>query len=161
MEVWALEAYGAAYTLQEMLTVKSDDVNGRTKMYKNIVDGNHQMEAGMLGILQRARQGNPFARASTLSWSRKECHTHARLASSSFRRTPRSESREFPTAIRIALTSPDMIKSWSYGEVQEAQTINYRTFKPERDGLFCAKIFGPVEGLRVPVRQVQAPQAPR
>jgi DNA-directed RNA polymerase subunit beta len=47
MEVWALEAYGAAYTLQEMLTVKSDDVNGRTKMYKNIVDGNHQMEPGM------------------------------------------------------------------------------------------------------------------
>ncbi|MGP1956716.1 MAG: DNA-directed RNA polymerase subunit beta [Arsenophonus sp. NC-PE1-MAG3] len=47
MEVWALEAYGAAYILQEMLTVKSDDVNGRTKMYKNIVDGNHQMEAGM------------------------------------------------------------------------------------------------------------------
>ncbi|HAO31716.1 MAG TPA: DNA-directed RNA polymerase subunit beta, partial [Candidatus Competibacteraceae bacterium] len=47
MEVWALEAYGAAYTLQEMLTVKSDDVNGRTKVYKNIVDGNHRMEAGM------------------------------------------------------------------------------------------------------------------
>ncbi|WP_369600936.1 DNA-directed RNA polymerase subunit beta [Hahella sp. SMD15-11] len=47
MEVWALEAYGAAYTLQEMLTVKSDDVAGRTKMYKNIVDGNHQMEPGM------------------------------------------------------------------------------------------------------------------
>ncbi|MGL1066106.1 DNA-directed RNA polymerase subunit beta [Vibrio vulnificus] len=47
MEVWALEAYGAAYTLQEMLTVKSDDVNGRTKMYKNIVDGNHAMEPGM------------------------------------------------------------------------------------------------------------------
>ncbi|MEM7543286.1 MAG: DNA-directed RNA polymerase subunit beta, partial [Pseudomonadota bacterium] len=47
MEVWALEAYGAAYTLQEMLTVKSDDVNGRTKMYKNIVDGDHKMEAGM------------------------------------------------------------------------------------------------------------------
>jgi len=47
MEVWALEAYGAAYTLQEMLTVKSDDVTGRTRMYKNIVDGNHQMDAGM------------------------------------------------------------------------------------------------------------------
>jgi DNA-directed RNA polymerase subunit beta len=47
MEVWALEAYGAAYTLQEMLTVKSDDVAGRTKMYKNIVDGDHQMEPGM------------------------------------------------------------------------------------------------------------------
>lgn len=47
MEVWALEAYGAAYTLQEMLTVKSDDVNGRTKMYKNIVDGTHYMEPGI------------------------------------------------------------------------------------------------------------------
>jgi DNA-directed RNA polymerase subunit beta len=47
MEVWALEAYGAAYTLQEMLTVKSDDVNGRTRMYKNIVDGDHRMEPGM------------------------------------------------------------------------------------------------------------------
>ena len=47
MEVWALEAYGAAYTLQEMLTVKSDDVNGRTRIYKNIVDGDHRMEPGM------------------------------------------------------------------------------------------------------------------
>ena len=47
MEVWALEAYGAAYTLQEMLTVKSDDVAGRTKMYKNIVDGDLKMEPGM------------------------------------------------------------------------------------------------------------------
>jgi DNA-directed RNA polymerase subunit beta len=47
MEVWALEAYGAAYTLQEMLTVKSDDVQGRTKMYKNIVAGEHEMDAGM------------------------------------------------------------------------------------------------------------------
>ena len=47
MEVWALEAYGASYTLQEMLTVKSDDVSGRNKMYKNIVDGDHRMEAGM------------------------------------------------------------------------------------------------------------------
>jgi DNA-directed RNA polymerase subunit beta len=47
MEVWALEAYGAAYTLQEMLTVKSDDVTGRTKMYKNIVDGDHRMDAGI------------------------------------------------------------------------------------------------------------------
>ena len=47
MEVWALEAYGAAFTLQEMLTVKSDDLNGRTRMYKNIVDGNEYMEPGM------------------------------------------------------------------------------------------------------------------
>ena len=47
MEVWALEAYGAAYTLQEMLTVKSDDINGRTKVYENIVKGDHKIEAGM------------------------------------------------------------------------------------------------------------------
>jgi len=47
MEVWALEAYGASHTLQEMLTVKSDDVQGRTRMYKNIVDGTHAMNAGM------------------------------------------------------------------------------------------------------------------
>ena len=48
-------------------------------------------------------------------------------------------------AIRIALASPEMIRSWSYGEVKKPETINYRTFKPERDGLFCAKIFGPVK----------------
>ncbi len=48
-------------------------------------------------------------------------------------------------SIKIGLASPDMIKSWSYGEVKKPETINYRTFKPERDGLFCAKIFGPVK----------------
>ncbi len=47
-------------------------------------------------------------------------------------------------AIRIGLTSPGMVRSWSFGEVKKPETINYRTFKPERDGLFCAKIFGPV-----------------
>src|SRR5574343_638179 len=46
--------------------------------------------------------------------------------------------------IRIGLASPDMIRSWSYGEVKKPKTINYRTFKPARDGLFCAKIFGPI-----------------
>ena len=58
MEVWALEAYGAAYTLQEMLTVKSDDVAGRTKVYEAIVRGDDAFEAGVPGELQRARQGN-------------------------------------------------------------------------------------------------------
>ena len=48
-------------------------------------------------------------------------------------------------AIHIGLASPDMIRSWSYGEVKKPETINYRTFKPERDGLFCAKIFGPIK----------------
>src|SRR5271165_2197846 len=47
-------------------------------------------------------------------------------------------------AIRISLASPEKIRSWSHGEVTKPETINYRTFKPERDGLFCARIFGPV-----------------
>ena len=70
MEVWALEAYGAAYTLREMLTVKSDDVNGRTKMYKNIVDGDFKMEPGMpesFNVLVK-KKFDPWA--STLSWKR-------------------------------------------------------------------------------------------
>ncbi len=54
------------------------------------------------------------------------------------------DSAEFD-AIRISLASPDKIRSWSYGEVKKPETINYRTFKPERDGLFCAKIFGPTK----------------
>ncbi len=57
---------------------------------------------------------------------------------------PQGHNDDFD-AIRIGLASPDMIRSWSYGEVKKPETINYRTFKPERDGLFCAKIFGPVK----------------
>ena len=48
------------------------------------------------------------------------------------------------SAVKISLASAEKIRSWSYGEVKKPETINYRTFKPERDGLFCAKIFGPV-----------------
>jgi DNA-directed RNA polymerase subunit beta' len=55
-----------------------------------------------------------------------------------------SQPQEFDF-IRIGLASPDMIRSWSFGEVKKPETINYRTFKPERDGLFCAKIFGPIK----------------
>lgn len=55
-----------------------------------------------------------------------------------------NQQQEFDV-IRIALASPDMIRSWSFGEVRKPETINYRTFKPERDGLFCAKIFGPIK----------------
>jgi len=55
-----------------------------------------------------------------------------------------NHNKEFDS-IRIGLASPEMIRSWSYGEVKKPETINYRTFKPERDGLFCAKIFGPIK----------------
>ncbi len=57
MEVWALEAYGAAHTLQEILTVKSDDVNGRSRVYEAIVKGQNLPEPGIPGVLQRAREG--------------------------------------------------------------------------------------------------------
>jgi len=57
---------------------------------------------------------------------------------------PQGHNDDFD-AIRIGLASPDLVRSWSYGEVKKPETINYRTFKPERDGLFCAKIFGPVK----------------
>ena len=50
---------------------------------------------------------------------------------------------------RIALASPNNIRGWSFGEIKKPETINYRTFKPERDGLFCARIFGSDQGLRV------------
>ncbi|MBN9508186.1 MAG: hypothetical protein J0I21_03610, partial [Alphaproteobacteria bacterium] len=47
--------------------------------------------------------------------------------------------------IKISIASPEQIRSWSYGEIKKPETINYRTFKPERDGLFCARIFGPIK----------------
>ena len=47
--------------------------------------------------------------------------------------------------IKITLASPEKIKSWSFGEIKKPETINYRTFKPEKDGLFCARIFGPIK----------------
>ena len=64
-------------------------------------------------------------------------------------------------AIKIRLASPEKIRSWSHGEVTKPETINYRTFKPERDGLFCAQDLRPDHRLGVPVRQVQAHEAPR
>ena len=157
MEVWALEAYGAAYTLQEMLTVKSDDVNGRKQMYKTIVDGNHEMEAGMpesfnvlvkeirsLGINMELEEesdegGRDAAPARTQP---DELRRPMKDLLKLFNQQRRSMNFD---SIKIGLASPDLIRSWSFGEVKKPETINYRTFKPERDGLFCAKIFGPVK----------------
>ena len=65
-----------------------------------------------------------------------------RTAFSSFRQADRRSRTS--TRSRSRLASPEKIRSWSYGEVTKPETINYRTFKPERDGLFCAKIFGPI-----------------
>ncbi|MFZ2018324.1 MAG: hypothetical protein WAU90_06575, partial [Methyloceanibacter sp.] len=58
--------------------------------------------------------------------------------------SPQVQQQNFDQ-IRIGIASPEKILSWSYGEIKKPETINYRTFKPERDGLFCARIFGPVK----------------
>ena len=71
-----------------------------------------------------------------------------------------TQEEEFD-AIKTGLASPEKIRSWSYGEVKKPETINYRTFKPERDGLFLRQDLRAGEGLRVPVRQVQATEASR
>ena len=61
------------------------------------------------------------------------------------------ENKEFDS-IKIGLASPDQIRAWSYGEVKKPETINYRTLKPERDGLFCERIFGPTKDWECPLR---------
>ena len=58
-------------------------------------------------------------------------------------------------ALKIGIASPDKIREWSYGEVKKPETINYRTLRPERDGLFCEKIFGPTKILNVPVESIK------
>ena len=180
MEVWALEAYGAAYTLQEMLTVKSDDVSGRTKVYEAIVRDQDNFEAGIpesfnvlvkelksLGLnVDLENRGRPDAAPPTCKCAAQAAprgpHPLA-LARRPFAgaagcdRTRDRRMNELMKIlgqtgqamtfdqIKISIASPEQIRSWSYGEIKKPETINYRTFKPERDGLFCARIFGPIK----------------
>ena len=154
MEVWAMEAYGAAYSLQEFLTVKSDDVAGRTRMYERIVKGNNVLEAGLAGIVQGAdqRAAEPWSGCAAFRGQPKS----EKAAANAFQRRSKflEELYSFFTkpkdpssynAVKISLASPEKIREWSHGEVKKPETINYRTFKPERDGLFCSKIFGPIK----------------
>ena len=192
MEVWALEAYGAAYTLQEMLTVKSDDVAGRTKVYESIVRGDDTFESGIpesfnvlvkemrsLGLnveLTSTEEGRAAARPRRPNRSAKHSlaaraltqraasilfvpwQGRPSLAIASAGPSPGDSMNQEvmnlfnpvvqPQAfdqIQIAIASPEKILSWSFGEIKKPETINYRTFKPERDGLFCARIFGPIK----------------
>ena len=77
-----------------------------------------------------------------------------------FPRTRDQGSADFDF-IQIKIASPEEIRSWSFGEVTKPETINYRSFKPERDGLFCERIFGPVKDWECPLRKVQADPFPR
>ena len=131
MEVWALEAYGAAYTLQELLTVKSDDVEGRTRIYEAIVKGNNTLRPGTpesFNVLVKELQGLGL----NVNLERKKTIDDIFTGSRA----------EFD-AISVGIVSPEVVRSWSKGEVKKPETINYRTFKPEKDGLFCERIFGP------------------
>ena len=169
MEVWALEAYGAAHILQELLTAKSDDVYGRAKIYEAIVKGEAAHEPGVpesFNVLvprtseplsgcgtDQETEGRPGGRNPEI----KNYHWALERFTDSLPAFPLKEDplyRSSPydrvspvvdfDSIRISLASPEKIRSWSHGQVTKPETINYRTFKPEREGLFCARIFGPV-----------------
>ena len=136
MEVWALEAYGAAHTLKEMLTIKSDDVSGRREAYEAITKG-HQIGDSAIPetfyVLTKELQSlaldvNVYG----------ENQDEPLIIGENEKERPKDFS-----SFQIVLASPDKIRSWSRGEVKKPETINYRTLKPERDGLFCTKIFGP------------------
>ena len=236
MEVWALEAYGAAYTLQEMLTIKSDDTVGRVKAYEAIVKGENIAEPSIpesfkvllkemqslaldvnvvseegqraemrdedddllraaeeLGIdlsgrARRRRRAPPTTRPTAEADDdetddrhrrrhgrrargdrhrrrrrrrhRHRGHRHPRGRHDGGRGVGRAAApRPLPLqrrrntlidinnfdAIEIGLASSKQIRGWSSGEVTKPETINYRTLKPEKDGLFCERIFGPTK----------------
>ncbi|MFH1026163.1 MAG: DNA-directed RNA polymerase subunit beta/beta', partial [Nitrospirota bacterium] len=132
MEVWALEAYGAAYTLQELLTVKSDDVIGRTRIYETIVKGENALQPG-----------TPESFNVLIKELQSLC-LDVRLERAKRDKLLPDDLNTFD-AVSIKLASPEVIRSWSKGEVKKPETINYRTLKPEKDGLFCEKIFGPTK----------------
>ena len=138
MEVWALEAYGASYTLQEILTVKSDDVAGRTKVYETIVKGNNNFESGV------PESFNVLVKEIKALGLNIELIKMEKNITKNFDNQNLAQENNFDS-IKITLASPEKIKSWSYGEIKKPETINYRTFRPEKDGLFCSRIFGPVK----------------
>ena len=140
MEVWALQAYGAAHVLQEMLTVKSDDVMGRTRMYKNIIDNNLTVEASTPEVFNVM-----VKEVRSLALDIHFDHEEVNKVIDIFDFTGDEDEKVENDSLSINILSPEKIKAMSYGEVKKPETINYRTFKPERDGLFCAKIFGPMK----------------
>ncbi|BCD50045.1 DNA-directed RNA polymerase subunit beta/beta' [Helicobacter suis] len=141
MEVWALEAYGAAHTLKEMLTVKSDDIKGRENAYRAIARGEHVGESEIpetFYVLTKELQ----SLALDVNIFNEEVDEFGMPKPIVIKEDDRP--KDF-NSFQLTLASPDKIREWSYGEVKKSETINYRTLKPERDGLFCMKIFGPTK----------------
>ena len=144
MECWALQAYGAAYNLREMLTIKSDDINGRLEAYNKMVRDDYVFEPSIpesLNVLIK------MLSALGLDLSFVNCNDaidNNDVYTSNIYDLLNKKNINFD-ALQISILSPEKIKSASYGEIKKADTINYKTGKPEMDGLFCAKIFGPVK----------------
>ncbi|WP_104686651.1 DNA-directed RNA polymerase subunit beta/beta' [Helicobacter felis] len=141
MEVWALESYGAAHTLKEMLTIKSDDIKGRENAYKAVARGEHVGESEIpetFYVLTKELQSLGLE-VSIFGDEVDEFGAPKPIAIKEDERP-----KDF-SSFQLTLASPDKIREWSYGEVKKPETINYRTLKPERDGLFCMKIFGPTK----------------
>ncbi|RDU61245.1 DNA-directed RNA polymerase subunit beta/beta' [Helicobacter sp. MIT 14-3879] len=142
MEVWALEAYGAAHTLKEMLTIKSDDVNGRKEAYEAITKGFPVGDSAIpetFYVLTKELQ----SLALDVNVYGDEIDENGTSKPLIVSENEKERPKDF-SAFQLVLASPEKIRSWSRGEVKKPETINYRTLKPERDGLFCTKIFGPV-----------------
>lgn len=155
MEVWALEAHRASHTLQEMLTIKSDDIVGRAQAFGAIVKGEPIPEAKVpesfkvlirelnsLGLavniegvsVAEKAEGFPEGEGESKENNRKSIDPLLQL-----------KNLEDVTSLQIKLASPEDIRAWSQGEVTKPETINYRTLKPEKDGLFDERIFGPTK----------------
>ncbi len=154
MEVWALEAYGAAHTLREMLTVKSDDVKGRENAYKAITRGEAVGESEIpetFYVLSKELQSLGLD-VNIFGDDRDENGDPKPIVIEEDNRP-----KDFNT-FQLVLASPEKIRSWSRGEVKKPETINYRTLKPERDGLFCTKIFGPVRDFECSCGKYKKPR---
>ena len=194
MEVWALEAYGAAYALQELLTIKSDDILGRVKVYEAIVKGENIQEPGIpesfkvlikemqslclnvevlsadgTAVNLRDTDDDAFRAAEELginiSSPLRVLVDRRDLTRPSTATTDTFDTGELRTSARSQQLSISFASAWPplttsvvgrYGEVKKPETINYRTLKPEKDGLFGEQIFGPARDWECCVRQVQA-----
>ena len=146
MEVWALEAYGASNTLQEILTIKSDDVAGRTKVYEALIRGDYNFESGIPEsfhvLVKELKSLRTKRRVNRNRSNNKYGECIMKDLTNLFKNN--NQTLNFDQ-IKISVSSPEQIRSWSFGEIKKPETINYRTFKPEREGLFCARIFGPTK----------------
>jgi DNA-directed RNA polymerase subunit beta' len=140
METWALEAYGAAYTLRELLTVKSDDVVGRRRMYESLLKGIDSAPAPF--VPETLRKLILCLRGVAYDMKPEE---DSRRKTQDARQEKEPFSVDEIGAVTISLASPETIRDeWSHGEV-EVESSSWENHRPTPGGLFCEKIFGPVK----------------